>query len=81
MTEDLNSNLCKFDGCNDFVRCSQCRQSWSSLRPQIEYYCSVVSIPVSPLGRPKFELSMESKLYYYYCSFPQFLQANAVIVP
>jgi hypothetical protein len=26
VTEELNSNLC--NSCNDFLRCSQCRQSW-----------------------------------------------------
>jgi hypothetical protein len=33
---------------------------FSSLRPQIECYCSVVSIPSSYLGGPRFEFSMES---------------------
>jgi hypothetical protein len=32
---------------------------FSSLRPQTEYYCSVVSIPASYLGDPGFEFSME----------------------
>jgi hypothetical protein len=32
----------------------------SALRPQTEYYCSVVIIPGYYLGGPRFEFSMES---------------------
>jgi hypothetical protein len=57
---------------------------FSMLRPQIEYYSSMVSIPTSYLGDPRCEFSMKinhTYYYYYYYSFPQFFQANAVRVP
>jgi hypothetical protein len=57
-------------------------REFSTSWPQNEYYCSVVSIPASYLGGPRFEFSMESNhTDYYYCSIPQFFQTNAEIVP
>jgi hypothetical protein len=77
VTEDLNGNPCKFDGCNDFTSYSvlnaESRAEFSTLRPQTEYYSSVVSIPVAYMGGPRFEFSMASKHIctdYHYCSFP-----------
>ena len=36
---DLNTNLFKFDTCNNFLHCSQCsRGEFSTSRSQTEYY-------------------------------------------
>jgi hypothetical protein len=57
-------------------------EEFSTLRPQTEYYFSVVRIPAAYLGAPMFKYSMESNhTDCYYCSFSLFFQADAVIVP
>jgi hypothetical protein len=84
VTEDLNSNHTSSIPVmiSYIVLNADSYGEFSTLRPETKYYCSVVSIPSSYLGGPRFEFSMEGNhTDYYYCSFPSFFQANDVIVP